>query len=585
MSDSLSLGLLHGALYGITPIAPWFIAFKNFFFHGREKALAMYVGVLAGQLLLLTLTFTGCRELLWLWWYLEPLLVLLGLFVCMLTVRQCFSDEAYRISQIDRLMNVERGQRRWFFAGGAGLAFCNPGNLLGTQALLGVPPTNISLYLFAFGVTCTCAMGVAWLIFDRELSRDLKQGGLQAISRLRGTGTEDNLGFFKVRPRRQTRRISLALMICVYLQCSTLPDEGVRYYGDHMFSVLGIEQAVDMTSRDFIWFNSSPEGEHLTHPPTEEQASENKYTKQSVSDYNDGEHPDVEEDYGAQELWDMEDRYAEIRKNREKKTPGDLARTEREFMYEETFKHDLLGIIPRLKRLELYLMPDWERQTIPYITRLEQIRRDTDQMFVEPTHPRFKTIFLPDRPEFEADYDFEEAKEKDWATDKKYAGIVTELEKHIAATGPSWNAWNHHDVHRSNAYAGGLSSVKLQTLPKAMNMPWDFPQVEVEKPYSPTTLPLGSTDTEAIASGNDALTMNFKFLNPLAFNARVWENEPLSFEEQTAKSYPEKFQRVPRNAFRRLLANHDLWEESRPPALVPGQEIWPVRRTPTTQFR
>ena len=39
MENSFSLGLIHGALYGITPITPWFIGLKRYVFEGQTKDL------------------------------------------------------------------------------------------------------------------------------------------------------------------------------------------------------------------------------------------------------------------------------------------------------------------------------------------------------------------------------------------------------------------------------------------------------------------------------------------------------------------------------------------------------------------
>ena len=59
MQNSFSLGLLHGALYGITPITPWFIGLKRYVFEGQAKALT-FGGLFIGQVCLLLITF---------WWY------------------------------------------------------------------------------------------------------------------------------------------------------------------------------------------------------------------------------------------------------------------------------------------------------------------------------------------------------------------------------------------------------------------------------------------------------------------------------------------------------------------------------------
>ena len=45
MQNSFSLGLLHGAMYGITPLTPWFIGFKRYVFEGQMKGLLTFAGL------------------------------------------------------------------------------------------------------------------------------------------------------------------------------------------------------------------------------------------------------------------------------------------------------------------------------------------------------------------------------------------------------------------------------------------------------------------------------------------------------------------------------------------------------------
>ena len=59
MENSFSLGLIHGALYGITPITPWFIGLKRYVFEGQTKGLITFSGIFLGQLLLLSLGNTS----------------------------------------------------------------------------------------------------------------------------------------------------------------------------------------------------------------------------------------------------------------------------------------------------------------------------------------------------------------------------------------------------------------------------------------------------------------------------------------------------------------------------------------------
>ena len=90
MENSFSLGLIHGALYGITPITPWFIGLKRYVFEGQTKGLITFSGIFLGQLLLLSLALLGGSELLWLWYYVEPALVIVGLVAMLRAFAVCW---------------------------------------------------------------------------------------------------------------------------------------------------------------------------------------------------------------------------------------------------------------------------------------------------------------------------------------------------------------------------------------------------------------------------------------------------------------------------------------------------------------
>ena len=90
MENSFSLGLIHGALYGITPITPWFIGLKRYVLEGQTKGLITFGGIFLGQLLLLSLALFGGTELLWVWYYVEPALVIVGLVAMLRTFAVCW---------------------------------------------------------------------------------------------------------------------------------------------------------------------------------------------------------------------------------------------------------------------------------------------------------------------------------------------------------------------------------------------------------------------------------------------------------------------------------------------------------------
>ena len=109
MQNSFTLGLLHGALYGITPITPWFIGLKRYVFEGQTKGLLTFAGLFLGQVLLLLVAFFGGTELLWLWYYLEPVLIICGLIAMGQAFVLCWQpSELARVSSIKRPLQTPR---------------------------------------------------------------------------------------------------------------------------------------------------------------------------------------------------------------------------------------------------------------------------------------------------------------------------------------------------------------------------------------------------------------------------------------------------------------------------------------------
>ena len=74
MENSISLGLIHGLVYGIVPVAPWFVALKRYLLEGKEKGQLAVAGTIVGQVSLLALTFFGWSQVLWVWYYFDCLL-------------------------------------------------------------------------------------------------------------------------------------------------------------------------------------------------------------------------------------------------------------------------------------------------------------------------------------------------------------------------------------------------------------------------------------------------------------------------------------------------------------------------------
>ena len=144
MQNSFSLGLLHGALYGITPLTPWFIGLKRYVFEGQAKGLLTFAGIFLGQVSLLLVAFFGGTELLWIWYYLEPVFIMCGVLALMQAMLLTWkpSELPTRITS--------RKEALLYLLTGVFFALCNPSGLMFGDALLTTLPENNLSYIGGF---------------------------------------------------------------------------------------------------------------------------------------------------------------------------------------------------------------------------------------------------------------------------------------------------------------------------------------------------------------------------------------------------------------------------------------------------
>jgi hypothetical protein len=174
MDNSFGLGVLHGFFYAVTPSLPWFMALKNYIFTGPTRGALVYAGVLIGQFIFLAMGFFGWKELLWLWYYVEPIFHAVGWAAVVHTgwkiwgVDDCnLMPKNFRFSGTSTLILARFPARREavsLLGAGALWVFCGP-KTLGLN-MLGFFPTMPSVYLFGllvgmggvFGVFYTCCV-------------------------------------------------------------------------------------------------------------------------------------------------------------------------------------------------------------------------------------------------------------------------------------------------------------------------------------------------------------------------------------------------------------------------------------------
>ena len=85
MENSLILGLYHGFIYGIVPMAPWLVALKRYLYEGKQKGQLAVAGTIAGQVVFFAMTYFGWRDLIQIWYLLEPALFCAG-FVMLIRI-------------------------------------------------------------------------------------------------------------------------------------------------------------------------------------------------------------------------------------------------------------------------------------------------------------------------------------------------------------------------------------------------------------------------------------------------------------------------------------------------------------------
>jgi hypothetical protein len=189
MQNSFSLGLLHGALYGITPLTPWFIGLKRYVFEGQAKGLLTFAGLFLGQVGLLLVAFFGGTELLWIWYYLEPVLMLCGMLAVVNAMFLCWKP-----CELPTQL-TSRKEAGLYLLTGVFFALCNPNGLMFGDSLLTTLPENNFAYLGGFVLLYTSlSFGLVYITCLSPLGQ--KAFGAWSIERMLNF-TEPSLDFFR----------------------------------------------------------------------------------------------------------------------------------------------------------------------------------------------------------------------------------------------------------------------------------------------------------------------------------------------------------------------------------------------------
>jgi threonine/homoserine/homoserine lactone efflux protein len=237
MQHSFSLGLLHGVLYGITPLTAWFIALKRYVFQGPRKGVYTFIGICFGQVLLVLLAFGGNQKFLWLWYYTEPILVMCG-FMLVIQALVTTWDPSERPTPLRTRKEVYQ-----YIGSGIFFAFCNPGGLLFGDLLVATVPNNTPLYLFSFlFMYSSVTVGLMYLFFFSPRAQEWfgpwKGLGTRRVPYQRDTDTESYDFVYYVVRVRNLRKLGWVTGVVLALQLFDCNDSIFWVY--HVDTTLGM---------------------------------------------------------------------------------------------------------------------------------------------------------------------------------------------------------------------------------------------------------------------------------------------------------------------------------------------------------
>jgi len=333
MENSISLGLIHGLVYGIVPVAPWFVALKRYLLEGKEKGQLAVAGTIVGQVSLLALTFFGWSQVLWIWYYFEPALIILGTMAVVRCALDCWVEQPSSLqATVVPLANKKEGF--YYFLVNFGLMFCNPTHLEGSQTLISSIPGNRYFYLIAFTITYTSIIFAFWATIGHRVFG-------KAYS---GFGAQQTLNRYRI------RRVAVAMVAALFIQfgnCS--PEALVIYHFDSLLAYTPFEQLKHFKTRGYTWEPVNSNGSEFTRQSPRATNKSGILPDQNPRRY-----------IQYKSMWNTETRYDECNQTRERELSNE------DWNNEATF-HEFNGINQatlhaRLIPFNLYMVPNWEKQ-------------------------------------------------------------------------------------------------------------------------------------------------------------------------------------------------------------------------------
>jgi hypothetical protein len=520
MENSLTLGLLHGLVYGIVPVAPWFVALKRYLLEGKEKGQLAVAGTIAGQVTLLTLTFFGWSQVLWVWYYFEPALIILGTLAVLRCALDCWVEQPSSL-QTTPVPLVDKKEGFYYFLVNFGLMFCNPGHLEGSQTLLSSIPGNRYFYLIAFTIAYTSVIFIFWATIGHRIFG-------KAYS---GFGAQQTLNRYRI------RRVAVAMTAAVFVQfLNCTPEALVIYHFDSLLAYTPFEQLKHHRTRGYVWLDSGT-GEGI------EKRQSAKSTNKSGIMYEQWPSSQIQN----QPMWNTESRYEECNQTRERELPNV------DYNEELTF-HEFRGINQatnkaRLIPFHLYMLPKWEQQeSKDFLLTLRKIRTEMDDKLISEGSLREQRLFLPHSGNWESEVDYitnptamEKALQEQDQTGVPSSGQVGLQEMREFVRG---RKWSFNDLNLGNGKYVEASYAKLHKLPAEARLPWHYPFIKT----APEMMGENLSPSEQLEKRNEQFQANVEFLanDPADFYQpdvfkRIWEARNL--DKVTPRPNSEAFKR------------------------------------------
>ena len=402
MENSLILGLYHGFIYGIVPMAPWLVALKRYLYEGKQKGQLAVAGTIAGQVVFFAMTYFGWRDLIQIWYLLEPALFCAGFVMLIRIALDLWENIAYADLSYGPIRTRREGFN--FFFASFFLMFCNPWEIEGTQyVFMASIPENVILYLLGFTLMATGTVLGLWATLGYRIFGKTSRNA-------RGLG------------RYTSNRLALALSTCMALSLlETNAGQLIFPYTDNLMTYFPrtFDRYKLAVSRGYIWLPgadpnapavevSTASSDESTRKTSEAKKKKSEATQKAedevqvhYANIHSGNRSDPRVSQDAKNMWEnnifynVRHRFAKANSKRERYVEDDDA-------YKEELAHHVWnGLSPRTFKLRagihaLLPKPDYEKRDIPeYLNELAQIRHEIDQNLTFLVPPSERSNYLP----------------------------------------------------------------------------------------------------------------------------------------------------------------------------------------------